>query len=383
VNLPQIDSQIESPREALDESRSPNPARPRLPQTTRNRQQLGYALVLIALATAPLYLAPYELSLLGRFLALAILALGVSLIWGTGGMLSLGQGVFFALGGYALAMHLKLANADSGALPDFMQWSGLDKLPWWWEPFRSPGVALAAVFILPGLVAALLAFLVFRRRVSGAYFAIITQALALAAATFVVSQQQFTGGFNGLTGFGNVFGFSLTDPHTQLGLYWITLGALAFAFLATRLLLDSRFGTLLLAIRDGENRVRFLGYNPLPFKVIAFAFAGMLAGLSGALVTLDLGVISPAMFGVVPSIEMVIWVAVGGRASLIGAVLGTLLVNFGKDWISSAFPEFWLYVVGAAFIFVVTLAPTGVVGLAQRWRSLPMLRRSRPPALVE
>jgi len=349
----------------------------------RNRQLIGYALILVVMATAPLYLPPYELSLLGRFLALAILALGISLIWGTAGMLSLGQGLFFGLGGYALAMHLKLTNADPGSLPDFMQWSGLDKLPFWWEPFRSPVIAIAAVFILPGLVAALLAFLVFRRRVSGAYFAIITQALALAASTFVISQQQFTGGFNGLTGFTQVFGFALTDPHTQLGLYFVTLAALALSFFVTRLLLDSRFGTVLLAIRDGENRVRFLGYNPLPFKVIAFAFAGILAGLSGALVTLDLGVISPAMFGVVPSIEMVIWVAVGGRASLIGAVLGTLLVNFGKDWISSAFPELWLYVVGAAFILVVTLAPTGVVGLAQRWRSLPMLRRSRPPALVE
>jgi urea transport system permease protein len=346
-------------------------------------RRLGYALILIVMAAAPLYLAPYELSLLGRFLALAILALGISLIWGTAGMLSLGQGVFFALGGYALAMHLKLSGADPGSLPDFMQWSGLDKLPWWWEPFRSPAFAIAAVFVLPGIAAALLAFLVFRRRVGGAYFAIITQALALAAATFVISQQQFTGGFNGLTGFGAVFGFSLTDSHTQLALYWITLFALALAFFATRVLLDSRFGTFLLAIRDGENRIRFLGYNPLPFKVIAFAFAGMLAGLSGALVTLDLGVISPAMFSVVPSIEMVIWVAVGGRASLIGAVLGTLLVNFGKDWISSAFPELWLYAVGAAFILVVTLAPTGVVGLARRWRSLAPLRRSRPPALVE
>jgi urea transport system permease protein len=344
---------------------------------------LGYALVLAALIAAPLYLPAYELSLLGRFLALGIAALGISLIWGTAGMLSLGQGVFFALGGYAIAMHLKLASADPGALPDFMQWSGLTQLPLWWEPFRSPIVSIVAVFVLPALVAALLAFLVFRRRVSGAYFAIITQALALAAATFVISQQQFTGGFNGLTGFNAVFGYSLTDPHTQLGLYWATLGALACAFAVTRLLLESRFGTLLLAIRDGENRVRFLGYNPLPFKVLAFAFAGLLAGLSGALVTLDLGAISPAMFGVVPSIEMVIWVAVGGRTSLLGAVFGTLLVNFGKDWVSSAFPELWLYAMGAAFILVVTLAPNGIAGIAQRWRALPLPRRSRPPALVE
>ena len=345
-------------------------------------KRIAYVLAIALLAAAPFYVPPYELSLLGRFLALAIAALGISLIWGTAGMLSLGQGVFFAIGGYAIAMHLKLANADPGALPDFMQWSGLATLPIWWEPFRSPFVAIAAVFVLPGIAAALLAYLVFRRRISGAYFAIITQALALAAATFVVSQQQFTGGFNGLTGFGNAFGFALTDPHTQLALYFVTLGTLVASFALVRLLLDSRFGTILLALRDGENRVRFLGYNPLPFKVLAFAFAGVLAGVSGALVTLDLGVISPAMFGVVPSIEMVIWVAVGGRASLIGAVLGTLLVNFGKDSISSAFPELWLYVVGLAFILVVTLAPAGIVGTLRGF-SFPQLRRSRPPALVE
>ena len=344
---------------------------------------IWFGVAIAVLAAAPLYVPPYELSLLGRFLAFAIAALGISLIWGTGGMLSLGQGVFFAIGGYAIAMHLKLANADPGQLPDFMQWSGLDRLPWWWEPFRSPAVALAAVIVLPGCAAAALAFLVFRRRVSGAYFAIITQALALAAATFVISQQQDTGGFNGLTGFTNVFGFTLIDAHTQLALYWITLGTLALAYLALRWLLESRFGTLLLAIRDGENRVRFLGYNPLPFKVLAFAVAGILAGISGALVTLDLGVVSPAMFGVVPSIEMVIWVAVGGRSSLIGAVIGTLLVNFGKDWVSSAFPELWLYVVGLAFILVVTLAPAGVVGVVRGVRLPRSLRRSQPPALVE
>jgi urea transport system permease protein len=347
------------------------------------RSLIWYGIALVLLIAAPIYVPPYELSLLGRFLALGIAALGISLIWGTAGMLSLGQGAFFALGGYAIAMHLKLANADAGQLPDFMQWSGLDKLPWWWEPFRSPVVALAAVVVLPAVAAAILAFLVFRRRVSGAYFAIITQALALAAATFVISQQQFTGGFNGLTGFTNVFGFALTDSHTQLALYWITLAVLALSFAMLRWIMDSRFGMLLLAIRDGENRVRFLGYNPLPYKVLAFAVAGVLAGLSGALVTLDLGVISPAMFGVVPSIEMVIWVAVGGRASLIGAVLGTLLVNFGKDFISSAFPELWLYVVGLAFILVVTLAPSGVVGVAKELRRPAFLRRSRPPALVE
>jgi urea transport system permease protein len=327
------------------------------------RKGAGLVVLLIVAACAPLYLPPYELSLLGRFLAFAVLALGISLIWGTGGILSLGQGVFFGLGGYAIAMHLKLDGVDPGSVPDFMQWSGLNDLPWWWVPFRSPAFALGAVVVVPAVAAALLAYFVFRRRITGSYFAIITQALTLATTTFIISQQQFTGGFNGLTGFTSAFGFTLADPNTQFALYWITLGVLTLAYVATYALRASPFGKVLLAVRDGENRVRFLGYNPLPFKVLAFVFAAVLAGISGALVTLDLGVISPAMFGVVPSIEMVIWVALGGRNSLIGAILGTLVVNFGKDWVSSAFPDAWLYVVGAVFVLVVTVLPQGLAGI--------------------
>ncbi len=344
------------------------------------RREAGYAILLLLLACAPLYVGPYELSLLGRFLAFSILALGISLIWGVGGILSLGQGLFFALGGYAIALHLKLVGVPAGGLPDFMQWSGLERLPFWWEPFRNPAVALAAVLVVPGLVAGALAFFVFRRRVGGAYFAIITQALALAATTFIISQQPYTGGFNGLTSFTTIFGYDLTAPHTQLALYWTSLGALALAFAAMRFLLASQFGKVLLAIRDGENRVRFLGYDPLPFKVIAFAVAGVLAGIAGALVTLDLGVISPAMFGVVPSIEMVVWVAVGGRGTLLGALLGTLLVNFGKDWVSSAFPEYWLFVMGLLFIVVVTVAPQGIMGFVRRNGGLTLPGRARTRA---
>jgi urea transport system permease protein len=346
------------------------------------RKELALAALLLAAACAPLYLPPYELSLLGRFLALAVLALGVSLIWGTGGILSLGQGVFFALGGYAIAMHLKLAGLEPGAIPDFMQWSGLSVLPWWWAPFAHPAVAIAAALLLPAAAAAALAYLVFRRRIAGSYFAIITQALTLAASTLIISQQQFTGGFNGLTGFTSAFGFVLGDPHTQYGLYWITLAILALAFAGVRALQRSPFGKVLLAVRDGENRVRFLGYDPLPFKVIAFALAGLLAGVAGALVTLDLGVISPAMFGVVPSIEMVIWVAIGGRNSLLGAIAGTLAVNFGKDFISSAFPELWLYVVGAIFVIVVTIAPQGLAGLGALRRRTPRPKSTAVPAVA-
>jgi urea transport system permease protein len=346
------------------------------------RKRIGLIVLVIAAACAPLYLPPYELSLLGRFLAFAVLALGISLIWGTGGILSLGQGVFFGLGGYAIAMHLKLDGVDPGSVPDFMQWSGLADLPWWWEPFRNPAFALAAVLVVPAVAAALLAYFVFRRRITGSYFAIITQALTLAATTFIISQQQFTGGFNGLTGFTSAFGFTLGDPSTQFALYWITLAILTLAYLATAALRGSAFGNVLLAVRDGENRVRFLGYNPLPFKVLAFVFAAMLAGIAGALVTLDLGVISPAMFGVVPSIEMVIWVALGGRNSLIGAILGTLVVNFGKDFVSSAFPDAWLYVVGAVFVLVVTIAPQGLAGFAT-WRRRPVRANATTVVAVE
>ena len=329
---------------------------------------LLYALALVALAFAPEYLPAYYLSLLGRFLALSILAIGLTMVWGHGGILSLGQGVFFGIGGYCIAMHLKLSAMAAGDLPDFMQWSGLSELPWWWAPFRSPVVAIAAMLALPALAAAGLAWLVFHRRVGGVYFALITQALALALSTFVISQQAYTGGFNGLTDFTSFLGFAPGDPQTQRGLYWVTLGTLAAAFGLCAWLLRSNFGKLLAAVREGENRVRFLGYNPTPVKVAVFALGALLAGVAGGLFTLHAGVISPALIGVVPSIEMIIWVAVGGRSSLAGAILGTLIVNFGKDWISSAAPDLWLIAMGAMFILVVTALPDGLTGLTAKVR---------------
>src|SRR3984957_315570 len=323
-------------------------ARWRRPEVRRGHALL-YVGVLLLLILAPLYIGPYNLALLGRFLAMGILAIGIALVWGNAGILPLGQGLFFGLGGYAVAMHLKLASLGPGEIPDFMQWNGLDSLPWLWLPFQSGIFSLVAALIVPTALAGGLAWLVFHRRVGGVYFAIITQALALAATTFIISQQPYTGGFNGLTDFGNAFGFSLADQSTQTGLYWLTVGILAVALFGAQWLLDAQFGKLLRAIRDGENRVRFLGYNPAPYKVAAFAMGGLFAGIGGVLYTLNIGVISPAMIGVVPSIEMVIWVAIGGRDSLIGAVLGTLLVNFAKDKVSSWFPEIWLYMMGALF----------------------------------
>lgn len=322
--------------------------------------------VVIALGVlAPWIISSYELSLLGRFLALSILAMGIMLTWGEAGILSLGQGVFFGLGGYALAMHLKMEGLDlaNGDMPDFMSWSGLSALPAMWYPFQYAWFSLLCVVIVPGAFAAGFSWLVFRRRVGGVYFALITQALALAFSTLLISQQAYTGGFNGLTNFSTLFGYDITTNAAARVIYWVTFLIVVAVFLCIRWLLGSRYGIMLRATRDGENRVRFLGHDPVPYKVVAFAIAGMLAGIGGALFTLHAGVVSPALVGVVPSIEMVVWVAVGGRNVLWGAIAGTLLVNFAKDQISSAFPSLWLYGLGALFILAVSFLPNGIAGL--------------------
>lgn len=339
--------------------------------------------MLVALLLAPMYLSSYHLSLLGRFLAMAILSLGLCLVWGWGGILSLGQGVFWGIGAYVLAMHLKLAGLAPGDMPDFMMWSGLDHIPAWWTIFHYPAFALAGVILIPTLAAAGLAWLVFNRRVSGVYFALITQALALAFSTLLISQQAYTGGFNGLTDFSTLLGHSVVDPGFQRGLYWITLAALLLAYLFCRWISHTSFGKVLLAIRDGESRTRFLGYNPAAYKTIAFAIGGAFAGVSGALYVLHVGVISPAMVGVVPSIEMVVAVAVGGRSSFTGVVLGTLLVDFGKDWISSAMPEMWQFGMGLLFILVVTVLPQGLAGILDVHTRIPWRSKKRTvPQLV-
>jgi urea transport system permease protein len=323
------------------------------------------AAVLLFGAFAPLIINAYELSLLGRFLALSILAMGIMLIWGEGGILSLGQGVFFGLGGYALAMHLKLEglNLANGDMPDFMQWSGVSALPGFWYPFANPWFSLACVVLIPGAVAAAFSWLVFRRRIGGVYFALITQALALAFSTLLISQQAYTGGFNGLTDYSTFDGYDITSNFAAEIIYWITFVLVTASYFFLRWLLTTRWGIMLRATRDGENRVRFLGHNPLPYKVGAFTIAGILAGIGGALFTLHAGVVSPALVGVVPSIEMVVWVALGGRNVLWGAIAGTLLVNFAKDQISSALPSLWLYGLGALFVLAVSFLPAGIAGL--------------------
>jgi urea transport system permease protein len=330
------------------------------------REYLPLAVVaFLLLVVAPAVLPEFRLNLLAKFLTFAIIAVGLDLIWGYGGMLSLGQAVFFGLGGYAMAMYLKLVAAGD-RIPDFMNWSGLETLPWFWVPFRHAWFALPMTVLGPGLAAFLFGYLVFRSRVTGVYFSLITQALALILAVFLVGQQAYTGGTNGLTNYTTIFGQYVAAPETQRTLYFVTVIALGVVYLTSRWITRSPFGRLLVAIRDDENRVRFSGYNVVLLKAIAFGIAGGMAGLAGALFVPQVGIISPANLGVVPSIEMVVWVAVGGRGTLSGAVLGAVLVGAAKTNLSEAFPEFWTYFLGALFIGSVLLFPLGIVGFLRQ-----------------
>jgi urea transport system permease protein len=333
------------------------------------RRNLPFAAVaVVALVAAPLLLEPFRLGLLAKYLCYAIVALGIGLAWGKGGMLTLGQGVFFGLGGYAMAMYLKLTEAGPGGLPDFMVWSGVEELPALWAPFASPVLALAMAVLGPMALAAVLGTLVFRQRVRGAYFAILTQALAAALVILLVGQQGLTGGTNGMTNFFELFGQDLAEDSTQRGLYLVTAGVLGVLYLATRQLVNSRFGRLLVAVRDGEDRVRFLGYDPALVKTVTFAISAGMAGLAGALFVPVVGIISPALLGVVPSLELVVAVAVGGRHVLAGAVLGAVVMGYAKTAFSEQFADGWLYLQGALFILVMTLAPKGIAGLLGRVR---------------
>lgn len=331
------------------------------------RRYLGPALFVAGFAVlalvAPNVLGPFRLQLLGKYLCFAIVAVGISIAWGRGGMLTLGQGVFFGLGGYAMGMHLKLAEAGSGGLPDFMVWSGVDRLPVLWKPFADPVFALAMVVVLPAAVAVLLGLLVFRQRVRGAYFAVLSQALAAAFVILLVGQQGLTGGTNGLTNIQFFFGLDLYEEANQRLVYLLVVGVLAVVFLLAWQLKESRFGRLLVAIRDGEDRVRYLGYDPAVVKTVAYAFSAALAGIAGALFVPVVGIISPADLGVVPSIAMVIAVAIGGRSSIVGAVVGALLYNYAETSLSEAWPSGWKYLVGALFIAVMVWAPRGLAGL--------------------
>jgi urea transport system permease protein len=327
------------------------------------RRWWPWILIVAAALILPVILPPFRLNLLGRFLSLGIVALGVDLIWGYTGLLSLGQGIFFALGGYALGMHLSLNSLEPGQLPEFFGLYGVNSLPVFWQPFSSPLFTLVAIWVIPAVVAGILGFLVFRNRIKGVYFSILTQAALLVFFNFFNGQQKLINGTNGLkTDTAKVFGELVGSDAMQRNLFWLTVLLVIAAWLLCRWLTSGRFGDALVAIRDDEPRMRFTGYNPTAYKTLVFTVAGALAGISGALYTVQSGIISPQFMAVPFSIEMVIWVAVGGRGTLLGAVLGAVLINYAKSLISEQLPETWLFVQGALFLLVVTALPDGLVG---------------------
>jgi len=336
-----------------------------------------------------LHVSDFTLNRFGKFLAFAILALGLDLIWGYTGILSLGHGVFFGIGAYCIGMHLMLTigteSVYGSTLPDFMVWNQVKELPFFWKPFYSfPAAFLGAIFV-PVLCALIFGFLAFRSRIKGVYFAIITQAVALSAWLVFNRNETNLGGTNGLTDFKQILGFRLSEPGTQRFLYVLTVLALGGAYFLCRWIIESRTGKVLVAIRDSEQRVLFSGYSPATYKLFVFVVSAGLAGLAGMLYVPQVGIITPAQIGVLPSLEMVIWVAVGGRGTLIGAIIGAVGVNFARSLLTNYFPELWPFFLGGLFIAVVLVFPDGLVGLMRRlqFHSLNKtfgMRKPAPPA---
>jgi urea transport system permease protein len=352
-------------------------------QLKRSGWLVGLAVAVVAVFLAPQLLDAFRLGLLAKYLCIAMVAVGIGLAWGQGGMLVLGQGLFFGLGGYMMAMHMKLDDAGPGGVPDFMNLYGNNMVPGWWEPFRSAGFTLAAIVLLPAMVAGLLGYAVFTRRVRGAYFAILSQALVAAFATWVESQQKTTGGFNGMTNFKGWFGFALNDPVNKQMLYYIAAFVLIAMVLIVRWLMRSRFGELLLAVRDQENRVRFLGYDPAWSKVIAYVVAAVFAAIGGALFVPIVGMINPKNVGVTPSILFLAGVVLGGRTTLLGPVLGTIAVRWAETGLSEAYPSIWQYFQGALFVLVIAFLAQGAAsigpGFKALWQRLRGSPRGAPP----
>jgi urea transport system permease protein len=337
------------------------------------RYQLASVLILTLLLAVvlPLSLDIFRLNLVGKYLTYAFVAIGLVMLWGYGGVLSLGQGVFFGLGGYAMAMFLKLEASDpvstkiqsTPGIPDFMDWNQLTELPAFWLPFKSLSFSLIAVVLVPVLLAWIVSFAMFKRRVGGVYFAIITQAVALILTVLIIGQQGYTGGVNGMTDLKTMLGWDTRTDSAKYVLYYVCVALLIGSIVLCRWIQTSRLGTLLLAMRDKEDRVRFSGYDVANFRIFAFCLAAALAGIGGALFTLQVGFMSPSFVGIVPSIEMVIFAAVGGRLSLVGAVYGALLVNAGKTLFSETFPDAWLFLMAALFIGVTMFFPMGLAGV--------------------
>jgi len=347
-------------------------------------------LALLLVVVFPLALDAFRLNMVGKYLTYAFAALGLVLCWGRSGILSLGQGIFFGLGGYCMAMFLKLEASSpentsiqsTPGIPDFMDWNQLTALPWFWEPFHSFSFTLIAVVAVPAILALIIGVAMFKRRVGGVYFAIITQAIAAILTILIIGQQGFTGGVNGITDLRTLMGWDIRSDEAKTALYFVCVGMLFLCLIFGRWVMHSKLGRILLAMRDQEDRVRFSGYDVASFKIFVFCLAGMFAGVGGAMFTLQVGFMSPTFVGIVPSIEMVVLCAVGGRNSLLGAVYGALIVNAAKTGFSESFPELWLYAMGALFIGVVLAFPDGLAGLYNRYlqpleRKLPSLLRRR------
>jgi urea transport system permease protein len=331
-------------------------------------------------------LSDYYLNLFGKYLALAVLALGFDLLWGYTGVLSLGQAIFFGVGAYSLGMFMMLEGSGRGVygepVPDFMIWNQVYQLPLFWKPFKHLAFAIAAAVLLPALLALVIGFLTFHRKLRGTYFAILTQAIAFAVWLMISRNEMNLGGTNGLTDFKSILGFSLADRGTLRVLYVLTAVLLVAAFLGARWLVRSKTGLVLRAIRDNERRLEFLGYNTASFKVFVFAVAASLAGLAGALYAPQVGIITPSQVGVLPSLEIVIWVAFGGRGTLWGALLGAISINWLRSILTATYPTLWPIILGGLFVTVVLLVPAGLTGVAARLQALGRARRGTVAAGV-
>ena len=329
------------------------------------------ALTILIVVILPMSLDSFRLNMVGKYLTYAFAAVGLVLCWGFGGILSLGQGIFFGLGGYCMAMFLKLEASSventkiqsTPGIPDFMDWNQLTELPWFWQPFHSFTFTLIAVILVPSALAFIIGTAMFRRRVGGVYFAIITQAIAAILTILIVGQQGYTGGINGITDLRTLMGWDIRTDEAKNILYFVNAALLIGVLLIGYFVRASKLGRILVAMREKEDRVRFSGYSVASFKTFVFCLAAAISAIGGAMFTLQVGFMSPSFVGIVPSIEMVIYAAVGGRLSLIGAVYGTLIVNAAKTTFSESFPELWLLGLGGLFIAVVLAFPNGLAGI--------------------
>ena len=351
------------------------------------------AFLLLALVIVPLlhllvpegsafHISTYAITLVGKIMCYAIVAVAMDLIWGYGGILSLGHGIFFALGGYAFGMYLMRQIGRDGSyqsdLPDFMVFLDWKELPWFWQGSDSFLWVALLVVLVPALVAFVFGYFAFRSRIKGVYFSIITQALTYAAMLLFFRNETGFGGNNGFTDFKRVLGYSITSSETRLVLFGLTAVVLALTFVFAKWLVGSKYGRVLTAIRDAESRVMFIGYNPLWFKLFIWTLSAVLCGIAGALYVPQVGIINPSEMSVANSIEIAIWVAVGGRGTLIGPIVGAFVVNLAKSWFTVSFPEYWLFFLGLLFIIVTLLLPRGLVGMWRTaWKTLRAAQGAR------